>query len=123
MKKVLFIDRDGTIIAEPDDFQVDSFSKLRFLPSVITCLGRIARETDYQLVMVTNQDGLGTDAFPEETFHPVQNFLIETLEGEGIRFSDVFIDRSLDHQNKPTRKPGTGMLTKYLEGDYDLRNS
>jgi imidazoleglycerol-phosphate dehydratase/histidinol-phosphatase len=123
MKKVLFIDRDGTIIVEPDDFQVDSFAKLRFLPSVITYLGRIARETDYELVMVTNQDGLGTESFPEESFYPVQDLLIRILESEGIRFSEVFIDRSFAHENKSTRKPNTGMLARFLDGDYDLKSS
>ena len=91
MKKVLFIDRDGTLIFEPEDFQIDSFEKLEFLPQMITYLGKIARETDYELVMISNQDGLGTESFPEETFHPVQNFIVQTLESEGIVFSvDVF---------------------------------
>jgi imidazoleglycerol-phosphate dehydratase/histidinol-phosphatase len=123
MKKVLFIDRDGTLIAEPEDFQIDSFAKLKFLPGVFNYLGKIARETDFELVMVSNQDGLGTESFPEETFHPVQNFIIETLAGEGIEFADVFIDRSFASENLPTRKPATGMLTKYLSGEYDLANS
>jgi len=123
MKKVLFIDRDGTLIAEPEDFQVDCFSKLKLLPSVIGSLSRIAAETDYELVMVTNQDGLGTDAFPEKDFNSVHDFLIKTLEGEGINFSEVCIDRSFAHENKPTRKPGTGMLTAFLNGEYDMKNS
>ena len=123
MKKVLFIDRDGTIIREPEDFQVDSFAKLSFLPGAISNLARIARDTDFELVMITNQDGLGTDSFPEADFHPVQNFIIETLAGEGVRFADVLIDRSFPDENKPTRKPGTGMLTKYLGGGYDLAGS
>src|ERR1700741_3956892 len=124
MKKVLFIDRDGTLIIEPpDNFQVDSFEKLVFLPGVLTYLGKIARETDYELVMVTNQDGLGTSSFPEETFWPVHNLMMKTLEGEGIKFREVCIDRSFENENKDTRKPGTGMLIKYLSGDYDLNNS
>ncbi|MEP6847229.1 MAG: bifunctional histidinol-phosphatase/imidazoleglycerol-phosphate dehydratase HisB [Acidobacteriota bacterium] len=123
MKKVLFIDRDGTLIGEPEDFQVDSFAKLRLLPGVLKYLGRIAAEMDFELVMVTNQDGLGTDSFPDESFRPVHDFLIELMEGEGIAFDDVRIDRSFQHENQPTRKPKTGMLTRYLEGDYDLANS
>ncbi len=123
MKRVLFIDRDGTIIREPDDFQVDVIEKLRFIPGAITYLARIARETDLVLVLVTNQDGMGTEAFPETAFWPAQNFMLETLAGEGIEFSDVHVDRTFPHENAPTRKPGTGMLTKYIEGDYDLANS
>lgn len=123
MQKVLFIDRDGTLIREPDDFQVDLLEKLRFLPGAITNLARIVRETDYLLVMVTNQDGLGTESFPETAFHPVQNFVIQTLADEGIMFANVFVDRTFPHENAPTRKPGTAMLTKYFNGDYDLANS
>ena len=123
MKKVLFIDRDGTLIAEPEDFQVDCFSKLKLLPGVIGSLSRIAADTDYDLVMVTNQDGLGTDAFLEKDFNTVHDFLIETFAGEGINFSEICIDRSYAHENKPTRKPGTGMLAAYLDGEYDLENS
>jgi len=123
MKKVLFIDRDGTLIYEPEDFQIDSFAKLKFLSQVFTYLGKITRELDYELVMVSNQDGLGTESFAEETFYPVQNFILQTLESEGIVFSDVFIDRSFARENKPTRKPNTGMLTKYFSKDYDLANS
>lgn len=124
MKKVLFIDRDGTLIYEPEeDGQVDSFAKFRFLPFVITYLGKIAREMDYLLVMVTNQDGLGTVAYPEEDFLPIQKLMLETFSNEGINFADVFVDRSFAHENKPTRKPKTGMLTKYTEGNYDLKNS
>lgn len=123
MKKILFIDRDGTLIEEPEDFQVDSFDKLSFLPGVFTYLGKIVRELDFELVMVTNQDGLGTASFPEETFWPVQNFIIKSLESEGIRFSQVHIDGSLPHENKPTRKPGTGMLEGYFSVDYDLSSS
>ncbi|HYJ91839.1 MAG TPA: bifunctional histidinol-phosphatase/imidazoleglycerol-phosphate dehydratase HisB [Pyrinomonadaceae bacterium] len=123
MKKVLFIDRDGTLIYEPEDFQVDSFEKLRFMPGVFSGLGRIAQELDYEFVMVTNQDGLGTESFPTETFESVQNFILETLKGEEITFSDICVDCSFEHENKPSRKPGIGMLTKYLDGDYDLENS
>ncbi|MGI8494696.1 MAG: bifunctional histidinol-phosphatase/imidazoleglycerol-phosphate dehydratase HisB [Pyrinomonadaceae bacterium] len=123
MKKVLFIDRDGTLIYEPEDFQIDSFEKLKFLPGVISYLGKIVRETDYEIVMVTNQDGLGTESFPEETFHPVQNFILQILESEGAKFTDVFVDRTFAKDNAPTRKPQTGMLTKYLNGDYDLASS
>ena len=123
MKKVLFIDRDGTIIREPVDFQVDLFSKLRFVPGAITNLAKIAAELDFDLVMVTNQDGLGTESFPEENFFPAQNFVLQTIEGEGIRFVDVYVDRTFAYENATTRKPGTGMLTKYLTGEYDLANS
>ena len=123
MKKILFIDRDGTLIREPDDFQVDLLEKLRFLPGVITNLGKIARETDYLFVMVTNQDGLGSESFPETAFHPAQNFVIQTLKDEGIEFADIFVDRTLPQENAPSRKPGTAMLTKYLTGEYDLANS
>jgi len=124
MKKVLFIDRDGTINAEPaDDPQIDRLDKLEFIPGVFTWLGKIARENEYELAMVTNQDGLGTTLFPEASFWTVQRMILKTLEGEGIRFHNIFVDRSLPHENKPTRKPGTGMLTQYLKGDYDLVNS
>ncbi len=122
-KKVLFIDRDGTIIKEPEDFQIDGFEKLEFNPNVIVNLSKISNELNYDLVMVSNQDGLGTDSFPENTFHPVQNFILQTLKNQGITFADVFIDPSFEHENKPTRKPGTGMLGKYLYGNYDLENS
>ena len=122
--KLLFIDRDGTLIWEPPtDFQIDSFDKFKFLPGVITWLGKIARELDYTLVMVTNQDGLGTDSFPENTFWPVQTLMIRILESEGIYFSEIYIDKTFEKDNAPTRKPNTGMLTKYLEGNYDLENS
>lgn len=123
MKKVLFIDRDGTLIIEPEDKQIDSFEKLAFLPAAITYLGKISKELDYQLVMVTNQDGLGTDSFPAETFWPTHNKMLQILEGEGIRFDEILIDRSFSHENSPNRKPGTGLLTHYLKGDYDLSNS
>lgn len=124
MKKVLFIDRDGTIVKEPPvDYQLDAFEKLEFLPMAITQLHRIARELDYELVMVTNQDGLGTDSFPEDTFWPVHNLMMNVLENEGVTFSEVLIDRSFPEQNAPTRKPETGLLTHYIKGDYDLENS
>src|SRR5688500_3212148 len=123
MRKILFIDRDGTIIREPDDFQVDMLEKLSFIPGAISELSAIARATDFVLVMVTNQDGMGTESFPETAFWPAQNFVLQTLVGEGVRFDDVFIDRTFPHENAPTRKPGTGMLGKYLTGKYDLANS
>lgn len=124
MKKILFIDRDGTLVVEPPiDKQLDSLEKLEFLPGVFQYLAAIASELDYELVMVTNQDGLGTDAFPEDTFWPAQNKVIEAFANEGIRFSEVLIDRSLPEQNLPTRKPGTAMLTHYMKGNYDLQNS
>ncbi|NNC62565.1 MAG: histidinol-phosphatase, partial [Eudoraea sp.] len=121
--KVLFIDRDGTLIREPADEQIDAFEKLDFYPEVFTYLGRIARELSYELVMVTNQDGLGTEAFPEDTFWPVQEFIMKTLEKEGIVFQEVFIDKTFPEQNADTRKPATGLLTKYFSEDYDLENS
>jgi len=123
-KRVLFIDRDGTLIWEPpDDFQIDSFSKLQFLPGAISFLRKIATELDYELVMVTNQDGLGTSRFSEDTFWPVQNFIVTTLANEGIHFTEICIDRSYPEDNLPTRKPGTGMLTRFLTDEYDLGNS
>jgi imidazoleglycerol-phosphate dehydratase / histidinol-phosphatase len=123
MKKLLIIDRDGTLIKEPADYQIDSFEKLEFMPGVIRWLSKIVRETDYQLVMATNQDGLGTDSFPEETFWGSQNLMLKTLEGEGIVFKDILIDRSFEEDNSPNRKPRTGMFGKYLNGDYNLAES
>jgi imidazoleglycerol-phosphate dehydratase/histidinol-phosphatase len=123
MKRVLFIDRDGTIIREPEDFQIDALDKLRFLEGAITNLARIAKETDFALVMVTNQDGMGTASFPEASFHPPQNLMLQTLADEGIEFDDVFVDTTFAHENSPTRKPGTGMLGKYMTGEYDVANS
>ena len=125
MKRILFIDRDGTLINEaPPTYQLDSFDKLTFYPHMFEYMGRIARELDYELVMVTNQDGLGTDAFPEDTFWPLQNLVMKSLEGEGIHFIAVHIDRSFPKDNAPTRKPGTGMLTQYLNNEeYDIENS
>ncbi len=124
MKKVLFIDRDGTIIKEPPiDHQVDSLEKLEFIPKAISNLRKIAEETDYELVMVTNQDGLGTESFPEDTFWPAQYKMLKTLEQEGVVFSAIHIDRSFEHENAPTRKPRIGLLTEYLDGAYDMANS
>jgi len=123
MKKVLFIDRDGTLVIEPpEDYQVDSLEKLEFYPGVFRYLSQIA-ELDYTLVMVTNQDGLGTDSFPEKDFLPVQEKIVKALQNEGIVFSEILIDRSFPEDNAPTRKPRTGLLTKYMTGDYDLKNS
>ncbi|KOS05703.1 imidazoleglycerol-phosphate dehydratase [Flavobacterium akiainvivens] len=124
MKKVLFIDRDGTLVIEPPvDLQLDSLEKLEFYPGVFGGLSKIARELDYELVMVTNQDGLGTDSFPEDTFWPAQNKILKAFENEGVKFADILVDRSFESQNLPTRKPGIGMLTHYLKGGYDLANS
>ena len=123
MQPLLFIDRDGTLVLEPDDLQLDSPTKLVFYPELLRYLGRIVRETSYKLVMVTNQDGLGTDQFPEENFWPSQELIVRTLAGEGIHFAEVHIDRSFAHENLPTRKPGTAMLERYFSGDYDLQNS
>ncbi|MBO9561813.1 MAG: bifunctional histidinol-phosphatase/imidazoleglycerol-phosphate dehydratase HisB [Niastella sp.] len=125
MKRVLFIDRDGTLINEaPPTYQLDSYEKLTFYPGMFEYMGRIAREFDYELVIVTNQDGLGTEAFPEDTFWPLHNLVMKSLEGEGIHFSATYIDRSFPKDNAPTRKPGTGMLTQYLNNpNYDIANS
>ncbi len=123
MKKVLFIDRDGTIILEPPDEQIDSLEKLEFYPGVIVNLHRIVQETEFELVMVTNQDGLGTASFPEDTFWPAHEKMLRLLAGEGIEFSEVLIDRTFPEDNAPTRKPGTAMLEKYLHGEYDLASS
>lgn len=125
MQKLLFIDRDGTIIDEPKtDFQIDSLEKLEFLPKALSNLRKIAEETDYKLIMVTNQDGLGTDSFPEETFWPAHNKMLKTMENENIYFSAIHIDRSFPHENLPTRKPGTALLTEYFDTEkYDLANS
>ena len=124
-QKILFIDRDGTLIEEPEDEQVDSFEKLKFVPGVFKNLGFIRKKLDFRFVMVSNQDGLGTDSFPEDTFWPVHNFILQTLEGEGITFDDQLIDRHFPEDNSPMRKPGTGMLEKeYLHNDsYDLAGS
>ena len=124
-QRVLFIDRDGTIVKEaPPTYQVDSFEKLEFYPGMFTWLSRIVKEFDYELVMPTNQDGLGTASYPENTFWPVHNFILKNLAGEGINFSDVLIDKTFPADNAPTRKPGIGMFTKYLNNsEYDLANS
>ncbi|MNK06699.1 Histidine biosynthesis bifunctional protein HisB [compost metagenome] len=123
MKKVLFIDRDGTLITEPEDEQIDSFAKLEFYPKAIQYLAKIAKELDYDLVMVTNQDGLGTDSHPEENFWPVHNFVLKTFASEGVEFNEVIIDKTFAHENAPTRKPNTGLLQHFLTEGYDLKNS
>ena len=125
MKRILFIDRDGTLINEaPPTYQIDSFDKLEFYPHMFEFMGKIAREMDYELLIVTNQDGLGTKDFPEDTFWPVQRFIMRSLENEGIHFEEVYIDKSFPRDNAPTRKPGTGMLTRYINNpEYDLGNS
>ncbi|WP_295230373.1 bifunctional histidinol-phosphatase/imidazoleglycerol-phosphate dehydratase HisB [uncultured Chryseobacterium sp.] len=123
MKKVLLIDRDGTLIREPEDFQIDTLAKLEFYPGVFQNLSRIVRELDYELVMVTNQDGLGTGSFPLEDFTGPQEKMLTAFRNEGIIFRDILIDRSFEHENLPTRKPGVGMLSQYIYGDYDLENS
>ena len=123
MKKVLFIDRDGTLVLEPKDYQLDNLSKLVFYPKVFNFLARIAKEMDYSLVMVTNQDGLGTESFPEDDFWPTHNFLINAFENEGIVFDEILIDKSFPSDNAPTRKPRTGLLSHYIKGGFDLENS
>ena len=123
-KRVLFIDRDGTLVLEPENYQLDSLTKLEFYPKVFQFLSKIAKELDFELAIVTNQDGLGTESFPEETFWPTQNFILKAFENEGITFDEIFIDRSFPEENAATRKPRTGMLTKYLNNpEYDLENS
>jgi len=122
-KKVLFIDRDGTMIKEPVDEQVDAFEKIIFYPKAFTYLGKIAKELDFELVMVTNQDGLGTASLPEEDFWPVQNFVVQCFENEGVKFDEIFIDKTFAKDNASTRKPNTGLLTKYFSDEYDLENS
>lgn len=122
-KQVLFIDRDGTMVREPLDEQVDAFEKIDFYPKVLTYLGKIAAELDYELVMVTNQDGLGTASLPEETFWPVHEFILKVFESEGVVFDKVCIDRTFPNENAPTRKPGTALLTEYFSTAYDMENS
>ncbi len=123
-RRILFIDRDGTLIEEPADEQIDSFEKLRFTPGVFRNLAFIRQHLDFMLVMVSNQDGLGTPSFPEETFWPVHNFILQTLESEGVTFDAIHIDRHFPEDNHPCRKPGTGMLTEYMTSDaYDLAGS
>ena len=123
MKKILFLDRDGTLIKEPEDFQIDSFEKLRFFEGVFDNLKKICALEDYELVMITNQDGLGTASFPEESFWPIQNLIVNTFKDQGIHFREICIDRSFPQENKPTRKPKTGLLNHYLLGDFDMANS
>jgi imidazoleglycerol-phosphate dehydratase/histidinol-phosphatase len=124
MKKVLFIDRDGTLAIEPPvDYQLDSLEKLEFYPGVFQWLSRIVKELDYELVMVTNQDGLGTNSFPEETFWPAQDKIVQAFKNEGIEFNEILIDKSFPEDNAPTRKPRTGLLKKYIYGDYNLEKS
>ena len=124
MKKILFIDRDGTIIREPEDEQIDSFEKLQFVPRAISSLVFLRQHTDYELVMVSNQDGLGTEAFPEDTFWPVHNFILDTLKGEGVEFDDILIDPHFPEDNAPTRKPNTGLVEKYINNpEYDIQGS
>lgn len=122
-QKVLFIDRDGTIIKETADEQIDAFEKMIFYPKAFTYLGKIAQELDYELVMITNQDGLGTDVFPEDTFWPVHNFILKSFENEGVVFDAVYLDRTFPADQADTRKPGTGLLTSYFSEAYDLENS
>ncbi|GAB3808743.1 bifunctional histidinol-phosphatase/imidazoleglycerol-phosphate dehydratase HisB [Spirosoma humi] len=124
MQKIVFVDRDGTLIAEPQpDQQVDSLAKLDYIPKAISAMRKIAEDTDYELVMVTNQDGLGTDSFPEDTFWPAHNKMMDTFAGENVHFAAVHIDRHFPRDNSTTRKPGIGMLTQYFEAGYDLANS
>lgn len=124
IKRLLFIDRDGTLITEPEDEQIDSFEKLKFYPGALQYLPRIARELDFELILVSNQDGLGTDAHPEANFWPVHRFIIDTFAGEGVEFAAEHIDRTFPHEQAPTRKPGTGMLTRYFDTEkFDLANS
>jgi imidazoleglycerol-phosphate dehydratase/histidinol-phosphatase len=124
MKRVLFIDRDGTLIKEvPPTYQIDSLDKIEFYPKVFAYLSKIAAELDYELVMVSNQDGMGTPAFPEEAFQQAQDFVLRAFKNEGVEFAALHIDRTFQHENAPTRKPGTGMLTQYFSAEYDLPNS
>ncbi len=123
MKKALFIDRDGTLIVEPNDEQIDSLEKLEFIPKVFRNMYFIRKNLNYELVMVSNQDGLGTSSYPEDTFWPAHSKMLKAFENEGVVFDDILIDRSFPHENLPTRKPGIGMMTKYLDGSYDLENS
>ena len=124
MKKILFIDRDGTLILEPSDYQIDTLEKLIFYPEVITYLVKIFKELDYELVLVTNQDGLGTNSFPENNFWPTHNFMMKTFENEGVSFLASYIDKSLPEDLAHTRKPKTGMLNKYIHNpNYDIKNS
>jgi imidazoleglycerol-phosphate dehydratase/histidinol-phosphatase len=123
MKKILFVDRDGTLIKEPADYQIDRLEKFKFLPFVITALSEISKATDYELVMITNQDGLGTKGYPESNFWPYQELILKTLKGEEVNFVNIHIDRSFPEDNSHYRKPNIGMVEKYLEGEYDIENS
>ncbi|MBB6112670.1 imidazoleglycerol-phosphate dehydratase [Mucilaginibacter lappiensis] len=124
LKKILFVDRDGTLIKEPADEQIDSFEKLEFYPGALTYLPKIAKELDFELVMITNQDGLGTASYPEDTFWPVHNFILKTFEAEGVKFDNIVIDRTFPAEKAPTRKPGTALLTQYFDTEkYDLQGS
>ena len=123
MKKALFIDRDGTLIREPKDEQIDSFEKLEFYPEVFYYLRKIYQENDFELVMVTNQDGLGTAAYPQETFDKIQNLIIKSFENEGIHFKEVVVDDSFADDDSPDRKPNTGRMKHFMNGDYDMENS
>ncbi|SDP74821.1 imidazoleglycerol-phosphate dehydratase [Mucilaginibacter sp. OK268] len=124
LKKILFVDRDGTLIKEPADEQIDSFEKLEFYPGALTYLPKIAKELDFELVMITNQDGLGTASYPEDTFWPVHNFILKTFEAEGVKFDNIVIDRTFPAEKAPTRKPGTALLTPYFDTEkYDLPGS
>ncbi|RQO31632.1 histidinol-phosphatase [Taibaiella sp. KBW10] len=124
MQKILFVDRDGTLVLEPEDYQINSLDKVIFYPEVFQYLSRIAKELDFELVLVTNQDGLGTDSFPEEGFWPAHDFIMKSFANEGVYFSQVFIDKSFRQEQKPTRKPGIGMLLSYINNeDYDLAHS
>ena len=122
-KRVLFIDRDGTIVTEPSDEQLDSFDKLEFVPGVFRALSFLRDHTDFEFVMASNQDGLGTSSYPEADFWPTQNFILNTLKGEGVVFNDILIDRHFPQDNAPTRKPGTGMFGRYMTDEYDLSAS
>ena len=122
-KRVLFIDRDGTIVVEPSDEQLDSFDKLEFVPGVFRSLTFLRQHTDFEFVMASNQDGLGTSSYPEADFYPTQNFILNTLKGEGVEFDDILIDHHFPQDNAPTRKPGTGMFGKYMTDEYDLAAS
>ena len=123
MQRLLFIDRDGTILREPDDEQIDSFAKFSFVPGAISALRFLRLHTDFRFVMVSNQDGLGTDRYPEDTFWPTHNLMLDILKGEGVTFDAIHIDRSFPEDNLPTRKPGTAMLTAYMNGNYDIEGS
>jgi imidazoleglycerol-phosphate dehydratase / histidinol-phosphatase len=123
MKKALFIDRDGTLIVEPGDEQIDTLEKLEYIPGVFRNLFNIQKNLDYELVIVSNQDGLGSDSYPEKDYVLVQEKMLRTFENEGIVFDDILIDKSFPHENAPTRKPRTGLLGKYMNGEYDLKAS